>query len=65
MLLGRPKIATITLKSLSLKTGSQIYLLGHDEPLVWSQQGDNITVHWPSAVSGRYAYVLKLVRTIS
>jgi alpha-L-fucosidase len=65
MLLGQPKTPTITLKSLSLKTGSQIYLLGHDKPLVWSQQGDNIRLRWPSAVSGRYAYVLKLIGTIS
>jgi alpha-L-fucosidase len=63
MLLGQPKTRTITLKSLSLKAGSQIYLLGQDEPLIWSQQGDNITVRWPSAVSGRYAYVLKLIGT--
>jgi len=65
MLLGQPKTPKITLKSLSLKAGSQIYLLGHDKPLVWSQQGDNIEVRWPSAVSGRYAYVLKLIGTIS
>jgi alpha-L-fucosidase len=65
MLLGQPKTPTITLKSLSLKAGAQIYLLGHDKPLVWSQKGDNIRVHWPSAVSGRYAYVLKLIGTLS
>src|SRR5207245_76147 len=65
MLLGQPKTPTITLKSLSLKTGSQIYVLGNSKPLVWSQQGDNIRVHWPSAVPGRYAYVLKLIGTIS
>src|SRR6266568_8972169 len=65
MLLGQPKTPTITLKSLSLTPGSQIYLLGQDKPLVWSQQGDNIRVRWPSAVSGRYAYVLKVIGTIS
>ncbi len=37
MLLRQPKTPTITLKSLSLKTGSQIYLLGHGEQLVWSR----------------------------
>ena len=63
-LLGQPKTATITLKSLSLKTGSQVYLLGHAKPLAWSQKGDSISVRWPSGVPGGYAYVLKLVEPI-
>ena len=64
-LLGRPKTSTITLKSLSPKTGSQIYLLGRSEALVWSQQGDGIKVTLPSTLPGRYAYVLKFARPLS
>jgi len=64
-LLGQPKTSTITLKSLSPKTGSQIYLLGRSEALVWSQQGDGIKVTLPSTLPGRYAYVLKFAGPLS
>jgi alpha-L-fucosidase len=43
-LLGRPKAASITLKSLSPKPGSRVYLLGDTKPLVWSQQGLDMRV---------------------
>jgi alpha-L-fucosidase len=64
-LLGQPKTSTITLRSLSPKTGSQIYLLGRSEALVWSQQGDDIKVTLPSTLPGRYAYVLKFAGPLS
>jgi alpha-L-fucosidase len=64
-LLGQPKTSTITLKSLSPKTGSQIYLLGRSEALVWSQQDDGIKVTLPSTLPGRYAYVLKFAGPLS
>lgn len=41
-LLGKPKTDSITLKSLSPKAGTQIYVLGNAKPLVWSQQSANI-----------------------
>jgi alpha-L-fucosidase len=59
-LLGSPKTGSITLKSLSPQTGSAIYLLGSDEPLSWSQQGEDIRVKLPSTLPGRYAYVLRI-----
>ena len=59
-LLGQPKSATVIIKSLSPKSGSQIYLLGHDGPLTWSQQGSDVKVELPSSLPGKYAYVLKL-----
>jgi alpha-L-fucosidase len=64
-LLGQSKTTDITLKSLSLKTGSQIYLLGHADPLLWSQQGDAIKVSLPATLPGRYANVLKVVGPLS
>jgi alpha-L-fucosidase len=60
-LLGRPKAAGITLKSLSPKAGSRVYLLGDTKPLVWSRQGHDIRVNLPSTLPGSYAYVLKIV----
>ena len=44
-LLGVPKESAIHLESLSPKPGSQIYLLGQAEPVVWSQQGENVVIH--------------------
>jgi alpha-L-fucosidase len=59
-LLGSPKTGSVTVKSLSPQTGSAIYLLGNDKPLSWSQQGEDIRVALPSALPGRYAYVLRI-----
>ncbi len=64
-LLRQPKTTTVTLKSLSPKAGSQINLLGESGSLVWSQQGDDITVKLPSTLPGRYAYVLKITGPVS
>jgi len=64
-LLSQPKTTTVTLKSLSPKAGSQINLLGESGSLVWSQQGDDITVKLPSTLPGRYAFVLKITGPVS
>jgi alpha-L-fucosidase len=64
-LLGQPKTTGITLKSLSLKVGSQIYLLGQATPLSWSQQGEAIKVSLPAPLPGRYANVLKVIGPLS
>src|SRR3984893_10356782 len=64
-LLGQPKTNGITLKSLYLKVGSQIYLLGQATPLIWSQQGDAIKVSLPATLPGRYASVLKVMGPLS
>jgi alpha-L-fucosidase len=64
-LLGQPKTTTITLRSLSPKAGSRIYLLGNAKPVAWSQQGDDIRVNLPSTLLGHYAYVLKIMGPIS
>src|SRR5580704_16281208 len=64
-LLGQPKTSSITIKSLSPKPGSQIYLVGGDgKPLVWSQRGGNIQVNLPATLPGHYAYVLRLTETM-
>ena len=64
-LLGRPQTSTITLKSVSPKAGSRVYLLGDAKPLAWSQQGRDIVVMLPSALPGNYAYVLKMAGPMS
>jgi alpha-L-fucosidase len=60
-LLGVPKEADVRLESVSPKPGSQIYLLGHDEPLDWSQEGDDIAVTLPAKLPGKSAAVLRFV----
>ncbi len=64
-LLGEPKAASITIKSLSPKAGSRIYLLGQANPIAWSQKGNDIQINLPSALPGHYAYVLKITGPVS
>jgi alpha-L-fucosidase len=60
ILLGEPKSATVTIKSLSLKTGSKIYLLGLAEPIKWSQQGADLRLDFPANLAGHYAFAFRL-----
>jgi len=64
-LLGKPKTDTFTLKSVAPKAGTQIYLLGAAQPLVWSQQGDSTKITLPQTLRGQYAYVLKIAGPVS
>jgi alpha-L-fucosidase len=65
ILLGQPKASTATFKSLSVKPGTKIFLLGNASPLVWSQQGDNLRVDLPGALTGHYAYSFRMVGPVS
>jgi alpha-L-fucosidase len=65
VLLGRPKEPTATFKSLSVKPGTKIYLLGYPDPLVWSQQGDNLRVDLPATLTGHYAYSFRIAGPVS
>jgi len=60
IVLGKPKTGTVTLKSVSPKAGSEIYLLGEAKPLLWSQDGGAAIVTLPATLPGSYAYVLKI-----
>jgi alpha-L-fucosidase len=64
-LLGSPKTASVTLKSITPAADSQIYLLGSDHPLGWSQQGKDLQVTLPAALPGKYAYVLRITGPVS
>lgn len=64
-LLGEPKAAAITIKSLAPEAGTQIYLLGSAKPLTWTQQGADIKVNLPSTLPGQYAYVLRMTGPMS
>lgn len=57
ILLGKPKVNTVTIKSLSP--------VGAEGSLDWPQQGDDIKVNLPSALPGEYAYFLKIAGPVS
>jgi len=65
ILLGQPKSASLTVKSLSPKTGTQLFLLGVEKPLIWTQEGPDIKVALPSSLPGNYATVLKIAGPVS
>ena len=65
ILLGQPKASTATFKSLSVKPGTKIFLLGNASPLVWSQQGDNLRIDLPGALTGYYAYSFRMAGPVS
>ncbi len=66
ILLGQPKGTVATFKSLTVKPGTNIYVLGHSEPLAWSQQGDSLRIDLPSAaLPGRYAYSFRIAGPVS
>jgi alpha-L-fucosidase len=59
-LLGEPRNSILVIKDVTPKAGSKIALLGEKEPIVWSQQGDDIKVQLPAKLPGRFAYVLRM-----
>jgi len=65
ILLGQPKASTVTFKSLSVKPGTKIHLLGDGQPLVWSQQGDNLRIDLAAALTGHYAYSFRIDGPVS
>ena len=65
ILLGKPKAATVTIRSLSPKSGIKISLLGAKGDLSWSQQGGDIKITLPPELPGNYAYVLKIAGPVS
>ena len=59
LLLGIPKSTSVTLKSVRPKKGSEIYLLGYNRPLGWTQQGEDVQIDLGSAPAGEYAMALR------
>jgi alpha-L-fucosidase len=59
LLLGIPKSSSVTLKSVRPKKGSEIYLLGYNRPLAWTQQGEEVQIDLPTAPAGEYALALR------
>ena len=60
ILLGVPKSPTVTLKSVTPKPNSKLYLVGQDAPLPWSQQGEDAKITLPANFSANYAIAIRL-----
>ena len=61
LLLGIPKSSSLTIKAVRPKKGSEIYLLGSNRPLGWTQQGEDVQIDLGSAAAGEYAMALRFV----
>ena len=64
-LMGEPKTPSVTVKALTAKRGSKIYLLGDAKPLAWSQQHGDLKIELPASLPGKYAFVLKIDGRVS
>jgi alpha-L-fucosidase len=65
ILLGDVKAGSVTVKDISAGKGAKIYLLGSEKPLEWSQQGADVKITLPAALSGKYAYALRIAGPVS
>lgn len=61
ILLGTPHTRPLVLEHLAAEQGTSIALLGSQEALSWTQQGDNLTVSLP-ALKDAPAYTLRIVQ---
>ncbi len=55
---------SVTLEGVTLKPGSELYMLGHARPLGWSQRGSDIVVALPAALNTKYATVLRFEENV-
>ena len=60
LILGEPKAATVTFKSISVKPGVKIRILGSKDALRWSQDGNDLRVTLPQPLIGHYAYAFSI-----
>lgn len=60
ILLGIPKSSSITLRSITLKPNSNVYLVGYPEALPWSQQNADLLINLPPTLPCRFALSFRL-----
>ncbi len=65
ILLGVPKTTSFTLKSMTPRANSRIFLLGHPDPLTWSQQGPDVKITLPIGLVANYAITLQFSAPVS
>jgi alpha-L-fucosidase len=60
ILLGRPRQAEVTIRSLAAPAASRISLLGGKQPLKFTQQGEDLTLVLPWPLRPAHAYAIKI-----
>ena len=60
LLLDTPREAEIRIKDLRVSAGSDLRLLGWEEPLTWSQQGEDLVVALPTPLPNYSAYAIRV-----
>jgi alpha-L-fucosidase len=60
ILLGPPRSTSLTLQSLHPGGNAIIHLLGRDQPLAWSQEGDDVRIDLRGVSLGEYAVAFRL-----
>jgi alpha-L-fucosidase len=60
ILLGEPTKDTVTFKSISVKSGAKVRLVGSKDAITWSQEGNDLRVTLPHPLSGHYAYAFSI-----
>jgi alpha-L-fucosidase len=60
ILLGEPHAATVTFKSISVKPGVKIRVVGSQDAVTWSQDGDDLRFTLPQPLTGQYAYAFRI-----
>ncbi len=61
--LGSPA-GSLTLEGVEIPAAATVHLLGHDEPLAWTQHDGDLSIQLPSGISG-YAPALRLSGVLS
>jgi alpha-L-fucosidase len=65
ILLGDVSGSSVTLKAITAEPGAKVHVLGNDQPLQWSQEGTDIKISLPAALTGKYAYAVRLDGPVS
>jgi alpha-L-fucosidase len=65
ILLGDVSGSSVTLKAITAEPGAKVHVLGNDQPLQWSQEGADIKISLPAALTGKYAYAVRLDGPVS
>lgn len=64
ILLDRPAATEVRIGGVTAVPGSAVRLLEYDRDLSWSQNGDDLVLRFPSALSEQAAYALRIKPTV-
>ena len=62
VLLDRPRERRVRIEGLAAPEGARLALLGHDAPLAWRREGDDVAIELPDSLPDSPAYALRVAR---